>query len=192
MATSTIPPTISPKRSFGFFRPFGGSPNGSSSVGRVLTLAAFSKATSISTLIASSLCVNLFHLTNGPSQIRPCLVEAVQRRDLVIVRPSERILRLNYLNVVGHSCSEAVARLVDFFFRKLHAQIRNLYLVTCRIEIDQRGFYLQPDLVPQIRLLLLQFLNPQVRTHNVRANSAARKQRHTRLHCVVVSRDSGR
>src|SRR5947209_6030177 len=126
MATSTIPPTISPKRSFGFFRPFGGSPNGSSSVGRFLTLAAFPKPTSISTLIASSLCVNLFHLSGRPSQICACLVEAVQRRNLVIVRPSQRILRLNHFNVVGDTCSEAVARLIDFFFRKLHAQIRNL------------------------------------------------------------------
>src|SRR5690242_8294496 len=120
IATSTTPPAIRPRRSFGFFNPFGGSSSGSSSTGRLLTRAAFSSPTSISTLIASSLCVNLFHLADRAGQIRACLVEAEQRRNLVVIRPRERILRLNHFNVVRHARLEAVARLIDFFLRKLH------------------------------------------------------------------------
>src|SRR2546429_1129194 len=83
-------------------------------------LAAFSSPTSISTLIAPpvSLGVNFFHLPDRSRQIRSRLIEPVKRRDLIVVRAGQRILRLDHLNVVRHARFEAVACLIDLLFGK--------------------------------------------------------------------------
>src|ERR1700730_15514069 len=112
IAASTSAPARNNRRlSFGFASPFGGSSKGSSSVTRG-TVVAFSSPTSISMLIVPSLRVHLFHLTDGPCQIRPRLVEAIQRCDLVVVCARQRILRLDHFDVVGHPGLQTVALLV--------------------------------------------------------------------------------
>src|SRR5215470_12858839 len=128
VAASTAPAPNRIRFVFGLARPLGGSSKSSSSV-IFGTLAAFSNPTSISMLIVSpvSLGVNFFHLPNGPCKIRPRLIEPVERGNLVVVRARERILRLNNLDVVGHSGLEPVARLIHFFFRQLNSQIRHLH-----------------------------------------------------------------
>src|SRR5579871_2147574 len=111
-----------------------------------LTFVAFSKPTSISILIPGvlfkklsySLRVNFFHLPDSARIVRTRLVEPVQRNNLVVVRPRQRVLRLNHFNVVRHAGFEAVARLVHFFLRQLYAQIRHLYFVARRFQIEQR------------------------------------------------------
>src|SRR6266566_1484266 len=135
-ASTTAPPVMISRLTLGFANPFGVSPSNRSSVIRG-AFAAFSKPTSISMLIVPPLllCVNLFHLPNRPRQIRARLVEAIQRRNLVVVRASQRILRLNHFDVVRHACFEAVPRLIHFFLRELHAQVRHLHFIPRRLQI---------------------------------------------------------
>src|SRR5207245_11325726 len=99
----TAPPAASSNRFvFGLARPFGVSSRDSSSV-TLGTLTAFSNPTSISMLIVppASLRVNPFHLPDRPCKLRSRLVEALQRRSLVIVRARQRVLRLDDFDVVG-------------------------------------------------------------------------------------------
>src|ERR1700731_4674253 len=100
----TTPPATSNRRTLGFFSPLGGSSRRSSSPSAGRTFAAFSSPTSISTLIVSSvlLRVNPFHLPDRARQVRARLVEAIKRRNLVVIGARQRILRLNDFNVVGH------------------------------------------------------------------------------------------
>jgi len=100
----------------------------------------------------------LFHLPDRPRQVRARLVEAIQRRDLVVVRARQRILGLNHFDVVRHSRLETVPRLIHFLFRKLHAQVGHLHFISRRLEIQQRGLHIQRELVAQVVFLLLQFL----------------------------------
>ena len=116
---------------------------------------AFSGPTSISMLIVPSLRVNLFHLSNRTRIVRARLIETVKRRNLIVVRARQRILRLDHFNIVRHTRLEAVPRLIHFFFRKLHAQIRHRHLVPRRIQIDQRRLHIQRDLISQVVFLLL-------------------------------------
>src|SRR5581483_7875998 len=137
-ASSTPPPRISKRRNFALDAIFGvSSPNGTSTSG--LTFAAFSSPTSISMLIPrSSLRVNLFHLPDRSRVICARLVQSVQRSNLFVVRTRQRILRLNYLDVVRHACFEAISRLVHLFLRQLHSQIRHLYFIPRRFQIQER------------------------------------------------------
>src|SRR5260370_5021008 len=122
---------------FGLANPLGVSSSDSSSIPSG-TFDAFSSPISISTLIVppGSLCVNLFHLPHRPRQVRARLVEAEQRRNLVVVRTCERILCLNHFDVVRHSRFETVPPLVHFFLRKLHAQIRHLHFISRRLHFQ--------------------------------------------------------
>src|SRR5260370_30461297 len=117
---------MSSRRTLGFASPFGVSSSNKSSVTRG-TFVAFSSPTSISTLIVPphSLRVNLFHLPQRPRQVRARLIEAVQRRNLVLVRAGQRILRLDHFNIVRDPRIEAVPRLIHFFFRKLHPHLHH-------------------------------------------------------------------
>ena len=150
------------------------------------TFAAFSNPTSISMLIVPSLRVNFFHLPGRTRKVRARLVKSVQRRNLVVVRSRQRILRLNHFNVVRHTRLEAVPRLIHFLLRKLHSQIRHLHLVARRIQIDQRRLHVQRDLISQIIFLLFQFLDFQIRLDHLRVDPAAREQRQIHARFVVV------
>src|SRR5713226_5852371 len=179
-SSTTAPPPISSRLTFGFANPFGvSSSRNSSSVIRG-AFVAFSSPTSISMLIVPPLllCVNLFHLPDRPRQVRARLVEAIQRRDLVVVRARQRILGLNHFDVVRHSRLETVSRLIHFLFRKLHAQVGHLHFISRRLEIQQRGLHIQRELVAQVVFLLLQFLDFQVRADHLRVYSSTGKQRH--------------
>src|SRR6266851_7106850 len=104
-SSTTAPPLISSRLTFGFANPFGvSSSRNSSSVIRG-AFVAFSSPTSISMLIfpPRSLGVNLFHLPDPTRQVRARLVEAIQGHNLVVVGPRQRILRLNHFDVVCHS-----------------------------------------------------------------------------------------
>src|SRR5258708_1085915 len=104
---------MSSPRTLGFPTPFPVSPTNTPSVTRG-TFVAFSSPTSISTLIvpSHSLRVHPFHLPQRPRQVRTRLIEAVQRRNLVVVRARQRILRLDHFNIVRHPRIEAVPRLI--------------------------------------------------------------------------------
>src|SRR6266581_48383 len=192
-ASTTAPLEYSRRLILGFASPFGVSSSPSSSSVIRGTLAAFSNPTSISTLIAPplSLRVNLFHLPDAPRKVRARLVEPVQRRNLVVVRPRQRILCLDHFDVVRHSRFEAVARLIHLFFRKLHAQVRHLHFVPRRLQVQQRRLYIQRDLVAQIVSLLFQFSNLQIPANNLRVNPSARKQRQIHAGLVCVGRQRG-
>src|SRR6202163_4109890 len=152
-----IPPIINQPRS----PEAGGSGlRGSASGGGTLTFAAFSSPTSISTLIVSSFRVSHFHLPYRTGEVGAGLIEAVQCGNLVVVGAGKRILRGNHFNIVCHASSEAVARLVHFFLRQLHAQVGNLHFAACRFEIQEGGLYVQRYRVPQLPLLLLFFWQP--------------------------------
>src|SRR5664279_2621866 len=56
--------------------------------------------------------VERLHLPDAARQVRPRLVVTVQRRNLVVARPRETVLRLNHLHIVGDACLEAVAGLL--------------------------------------------------------------------------------
>src|SRR5229473_2053527 len=188
-ASTTAPPPIKSRRSLGFANPFAGSSSNSSSVTRG-TLVAFSNPTSISTLIVPPdlLRINFFHLAYRTRQVRARLVKSVQRRNLVVVCARQRVLRLNHFDVVCDPRFKAVSRLVHFFFRKLHTEVRHLHFIPRRLQIQQRRFYVQRDLVPQIIFLLLQLLDFQVRANNLGVNPSAGKQRHVHARLIGVGR----
>src|SRR5712692_4195510 len=190
--STTAPPPISRRRTLGFASPFGVSSSDSSSVIRG-TFVAVSSPTSISMLIvpSRSLCVNLFHPPCGTRQVCARLVEAVQRRNLVIVRASQRILRLDYFYIVRHSRFEAVSRLIHFFSRKLHAQVGHLHFISRRLQVQQRRLHIQRDLIPQVIFLLIQLLDLQVRADNLRVDSSTGKQRHIHAGLVGVGGQRG-
>src|SRR6266436_1498078 len=189
-AKTTAPPPISSRLTLGFANPFGvsSSPNSSSVIRGAFV--AFSSPTSISMLIVPSrlLCVNLFHLPDRACQVRSRLVKSVQCGNLVIVGARQRILRLNHFDIVRHSRFEAVSRLIHFFLRKLHAQVRHFHFIPRRLQVQQRSFHIQRDLVPQIVSLLLQLLDLQVRADNLCVYSPAGKQRHIYAGLVGVRR----
>ena len=47
--------------------------------------------------------VRVFYFPNGARQVRPRLVEAVKRFNLIRVRPSQRVLRLHNFDIGGDS-----------------------------------------------------------------------------------------
>src|SRR5579872_4621819 len=106
-----MPPIIRNRRTFGLASPFFGSSIGNSRIVVSVFTRGLSNCSSMSTLIAPSLGVNLFHLADRPRQIRARLIEPVQRRDLIVVGARQRILRLDHFDVVRHARLEAVARL---------------------------------------------------------------------------------
>src|SRR5208282_1499539 len=134
-ASTTTPPKIASRCTFGFASPFGVSFSSGTSSTAGRALAAFSSPTSISTLIVPSLRVHLFHLPNRTRIVRARLIEAVKRRNLVVVRTRQRILRLDHFNIVRHPRLEPVPRLIHLFLRKLHTQIRHGHLAPRRIQI---------------------------------------------------------
>src|ERR1700743_1755474 len=123
-ASATTPPISRNRRTFGLASPFFGSSIGNS---RTVVVSVFTRGlstcSSMSTLIAPSLGVNLFHLADRSRQVRSRLLEPVQRRYLVVVGACQRILRLDHFDVVRHARTKAVACLIHFFFRKLHTRI---------------------------------------------------------------------
>src|SRR5580698_4504633 len=99
-ASATTPPISRNRRTFGLASPFFGSSIGNSlSAGSVFVRAGLSTCSSMSTLIAPSLGVNLFHLADRSRQVRSRLIEPVQRRDLVVVGARQGILRLDHFDV---------------------------------------------------------------------------------------------
>jgi hypothetical protein len=73
--------------------------------------------------------IDRFHLADGARQVGTSLIELVKRRDLIVTRAAQRVLRLDNFNIVGNSGGETISRLHNFFLRKLNAQIRNFHLM---------------------------------------------------------------
>src|SRR5260370_42048077 len=61
------------------------------------------------------------HLADTARQVCPCLVIAVQGGDLIVAGPRAAVQRLNHFHVVGNARLQAVAGLVHFLPRQLHA-----------------------------------------------------------------------
>src|SRR5208283_5855690 len=182
---------ISRRRVLGLRRPSGLRLGLRGSAGGTLTFAAFSSPTSISTLIVSSslLRVRLFHLPNRTREVRASLVEPVERQDLVVVGTRQGILGGNHFDVVGYPGLETIASLADLFLCQINAEIGHLNFATGRIEIEQRGFHVEGDLIAQISLLLLEFLHFQAGFYDFGANAAAGKEREIDACLILVSRD---
>src|SRR6516225_6669544 len=191
-APSTAPPRISARRIFKPARGFGaGSCSGGSGSG-TLTSAALSSPTSISTLIVSSLRVSPFHLANRAREVGASLIKAVQSRDLVVVGAGERILGGNDLDIVGYPGLEAVARLLNLIMSQLNAEIRYAHFVAGGVQIEQRCFHIESNLVSQVLFLLLDFLQFQVGFGDFGLDTAAGEERYADGRLILVRRDAVR
>ena len=123
----------------------------------------------------SSFRVGLFHLSDGTCIVRASLVEAVQRGDLIVVGPGKRILGLNHFNVVGHAGLKTVAGLINFIFGEFYAEIGDLHFVASGLQVQERGFDIESDLVAKVGLLLLQLLQLEIRFGDFRLDTSAVK-----------------
>src|SRR5215475_4599765 len=198
---TAAPPEISNLRSFafGFGAVISSSRRSSSVFG--FTFVAFSSPTSISMLIPVSslrefplflLRVNFFHLADSSRIIRTRLIESVERHNLVIIRSCQGVLGLDHFNVVRHARLEAVARLINLFFRQLNPQIRYLHFVPPRLQIQQRRLHVQRNRIAQVRFLFVQYFQLKIRLHHFRVNSSAGKERHHDSRLIRVNRNSRR
>src|SRR5208283_3667583 len=185
-----MPASIKPRRSWGLARGLAGGSGLGASAGGTATFAAFSSPTSISTLIVSSLRVSLFHLSDGTCKVRPSLIKAIQRGNLVIVRSGQGILGGDHFNVVGDSGPETVTRLIHLLFRELHAEVGDLNFIAGGLQVQQGGFHVESNLVAEIGLLLLQFLQFEIGLSNFRLNAPTGENGHVDGGLVLVGRDA--
>src|SRR5215469_5763929 len=189
-AKSKPPAAIKARRTLGLLKGFGRGSCFSGSCAGSSTPAALSNSTSMSTLIVSSSRIGPFHLPNRAREVGASLIEAVKRGDLVVVGAGERILGRNNLDIVGNPGFEAVAGLVDFLARQFNAEVCDLHFIAGRLQIEQGCFHIESDLVPQILLLLLDFLEFQVRLGDFGLDAAAREKRHADGGLILVRRDT--
>src|SRR5262249_40579129 len=134
--------------------------------------------------------VNPFHLSDGAGKIGACLIEAVQRGDLVVVGAGQGVLRLNDFDVVGHAGLEAVAGLIDFRPGGLPAEVGDLHLVARGLQVEQSGLDVQGNLIAQIGFLLVQNLQLQIGFGDFGAGAAAGENGHVDGGLVVVGGDA--
>src|SRR5258707_2611206 len=134
----------------------------------------------------SSLRVSFFHLPDGAREVGTGLIETVERRDLVIVGAGKRILGRNHFDIVGDAGFEAVAGLSNFFLRELHAEICDLHFTAGGLQVQKRGLHVESDLVAEIGVLLVDFLQLEIGFDDFRADAAAGEERHVCGNLVLI------
>src|SRR5579863_5878836 len=106
-----------------------------------------------------------------------CVIITVETRYVPLVRAGHGLLRLHYLNGVGHPRAETVAGLNQRRLRQIDVAAGNIYLFSGRLQVQQRRAHVGIDLRPQIVQTLAALLEFRVGLQNIAVNSTTLKDR---------------
>ena len=78
------------------------------------------------------------------------IIIVVEARYVLFVRAGDGLLRLHYLHCIGDSCAETVAGLNQRRIRQINVAARHAYLISRRLQVQQRRANVGVDLRAQI------------------------------------------